>query len=162
MPWYELNLHIHNVEKPWVIDASKNFEILKNDVHQLASLTSGNEKRLWEAVKSELNEVDVKDLEYDHPLCSGILDDTSKSLTNISEDFRNIFNASSKKFLIPADETLKNICGNFVKEKESASKRVHTKFGNANFGVFLDAREKLQEMTNQMLTTLSRVWVPPN
>lgn len=58
------------MEKLWVTDASKNFEILKNDVHRLASLSSGIEKKLWETVDCELKGIDVKDLEYDHPLCS--------------------------------------------------------------------------------------------
>lgn len=64
----------------------------------------------------------------------GILDDISEPFTNISDDFRNIFSASSKKFLIPLDEELKIICENFVLKEKERDNKTRTKFGNADFG----------------------------
>ncbi|CAG8587433.1 13143_t:CDS:2 [Gigaspora margarita] len=72
-------LNRRNVEVPWVVNASKNFETLKNEVH-----------------KSELQKIKIADLGYDHPLCSGILDDSSVPFTKMPEKLCKIFNASKK------------------------------------------------------------------
>ncbi|RIB04791.1 hypothetical protein C2G38_2221399 [Gigaspora rosea] len=57
-----------NVEVPWVVDASKNFETLKNEVYKLAMSAIEEEKPMWETVESELQKIKIADLGYDHPL----------------------------------------------------------------------------------------------
>ncbi|CAG8726024.1 16455_t:CDS:2, partial [Gigaspora rosea] len=61
-------LNRRNVEVPWVVNASKNFETLKNEVHKLAMSAIEEEKPMWETVESELQKIKIADLGYDHPL----------------------------------------------------------------------------------------------
>ncbi|CAI2183818.1 16227_t:CDS:2, partial [Funneliformis geosporum] len=35
---------------------------------------SGYEKTMWERIETELEEVDIESLGFDHPICSGVLD----------------------------------------------------------------------------------------
>ncbi|CAG8820889.1 28515_t:CDS:2, partial [Gigaspora margarita] len=145
-----LELKALNVEEQWIVNASKNFKTLKNEVHK---------KMMWEEVEDQLNKIIVEDLSYDHPLCSGILDISSAPFTKISPNARKCFNAVSDKVSIPENKTLKIICENFVrKEKEFFLENDPIFSGNARFGEFLDDPEKLQIITNQMLASLSWIW----
>ncbi|RIB11352.1 hypothetical protein C2G38_2042762 [Gigaspora rosea] len=81
-----LELNALNVEVPWVVNASKNFETLKNEVHKLAMSAIEEKKPMWETVESELQKIKIADLGYDHPLCSGILDDSSVPFTKIQKN----------------------------------------------------------------------------
>ncbi|CAG8801228.1 23167_t:CDS:10, partial [Gigaspora margarita] len=157
-----LELNALNVEVPWVVNASKNFETLKNEVHKVAMSAIEEEKTMWEAVESELQEIKIEDLGYDHLLCSEILDDSSVPFTKMPEDLRQIFNASSKKFLIPNNSILKKFCEDFVrKEKNKCTEKLPKSFGSTKYRTFLDNPEKLKEITNEMLLVLRRVWESP-
>ncbi|CAG8786330.1 16491_t:CDS:1, partial [Dentiscutata erythropus] len=70
-----------------------------------------DEKSMWKNIENELEKIQIEELGYDHPLCSGILDDSSKPFT---EEDKKVFKAPSRKFLIQHDETLKDICKKFV------------------------------------------------
>ncbi|CAG8721920.1 17060_t:CDS:2 [Dentiscutata erythropus] len=158
-----LELDILDVEPLWIVDAKKNFEILKNEVHKLALLESNSdkEKDMWQAVEMELNKINVEKLGYDHPLCSGILDDSLEPFTTISKDFLKTFKKPCKKFELPESTELKNICVEFVQKENEKYLNPPQNFGNAVFGEFLDKPEKLQELTNQMLRVLSQVYSSP-
>ncbi|RIA99805.1 hypothetical protein C2G38_2237688 [Gigaspora rosea] len=49
--------------------------------------TIEEEKPMWKTVKSELQKIKIADLGYDHPLCSGILNDSSVPFTKIQKNF---------------------------------------------------------------------------
>ena len=94
---------------------------------------------MWEEVEARLKEINVEDLGYDHPLCSGILDDGSVPIINISDRSREIFNASSNRILIPTSEMIMNSCEQFIqKEKEKGHVKKINNFGDVQFGEFLD------------------------
>ena len=110
---------------------------------------------MWRAVEDELKSIKVENLGYDHPLCSGILDDCSTPITEIPERSREAFKASSKKYHIRHCKILKNICEDYVlKENKKISTKMFEDFGDASFGEFLDRPERLKELTNQMLEVL--------
>ncbi|CAG8638495.1 6384_t:CDS:2 [Racocetra fulgida] len=103
---------------------------------------------MWQVVENKLNEINVKKLGYDYPLCSGILDDSLEPFTTIPNIFLDTFKEPSKKFQLPESTELKYICEKFIqKEKEKR---------DAIFSKFLDKPEKLQELTNQMLRVLTK------
>jgi len=126
----------------------------------MATTTFENEKNMWKSVESKLQEIKVENLEKNHPLFSGILDDSLTPFTDMTEEYRNIFSESSKKFLIPANEKLKSICNEFIQSEKTKSKEI-PKFGDVTPGTFLDGEEKLRELTNKMLVELGRVWGSP-
>ncbi|CAG8504131.1 5885_t:CDS:2, partial [Racocetra fulgida] len=103
-----------------------------------------------EEIEKKLGDINVAGLEYDHPLCSGILDNSLKLLKKMSEKSRQTFKIPSEKFKLPE---------NFVKNKKCLkSPQVYK---DASFDEFLDEPEKLHELTNQMLKVLSQVWSSP-
>lgn len=73
---------------------------------------------MWKTMEGELREVNVENLGYAHPLCSGILDDSSMPFTNMTEELCDIFRSSSRKFIIPTDAKLKATCEEFIREKK--------------------------------------------
>src|SRR6185312_11822062 len=101
---------------------------------------------MWRAVEDELKSIKVENLGYDHPLCSGILDDCSTPITEIPERSREAFKASSKKYHIRHCEILKNICEEYVlKENKKISTKMFEDLDDASFGEFLDRPERLKE-----------------
>lgn len=117
---------------------------------------------MWKSIEKELGKANVEDLGYDHPLCSGILDDSSFPFTKISKDSCEVFREQIKIYIIPSNEFLKITCEEFVqKEKEKDLSKLSVTYGNARFGEFLDGPEKLLELTNQILEVLSRIWASP-
>ena len=70
---------------------------------------SADEKTMWMTVEKRLRKVNVKNLGYAHPLCSGILDDSSEPFKDMLEELCNIFRLLSRKFIIPTDIKLKGI-----------------------------------------------------
>ncbi|CAG8770585.1 6012_t:CDS:2, partial [Gigaspora rosea] len=51
-----LELKALNVEEPWIVNASKNFKTLKNEVHKLALSSLENEKMMWKEKKKNFSE----------------------------------------------------------------------------------------------------------
>ncbi|CAI2198275.1 15495_t:CDS:2, partial [Funneliformis geosporum] len=49
----------------------KNFE---NVLERVINNSSGYEKTMWKRIETELEEVDIESLGFNHPLCSGVLD----------------------------------------------------------------------------------------
>lgn len=123
--------------------------------------TSDDEKKMWESVEEELHMINVEKLGYDHPLCSGILDDSLEPFITISKTSLDIFREPSKKFRLPINIALKNTCEEFIQKEKEKSLNPPKLFGDAMLGEFLDKPEKLQELTNQMLIVLSQVWSSP-
>jgi hypothetical protein len=80
----------------------------------MATTTLANEKNMWKSVESKLQEIKVENLEKNHPLLSGILDDSLTPFTDMTEEYCDIFSESSKKFLIPTNEKLKSIYNEFI------------------------------------------------
>ena len=75
----------------WPDDANANLRCLKRDVGQLMNESTGYEKIMWERIEMELNNINVENLGFDHPICSGVLDIKSEPFINIPGSFCDIF-----------------------------------------------------------------------
>ncbi|CAG8496389.1 8899_t:CDS:2 [Racocetra fulgida] len=148
-------LELRDVETSWVVDVIKNFDNLKNNVHQFALSTSGDEKDIWEEIENKLDGITVAGLGYDHSLCSGILDDSLKLLKNISDKSRQTFKIPNKKFKLPTNIALRNICENFIRKEQEKRLKSPQVYKDVSFSKFLDKPEKLHELTNQILKVLT-------
>ena len=49
------------------------------------------EKTMWERIETELEEINVENLGFDHLICLGILDIKSEPFTNMLESVSDIF-----------------------------------------------------------------------
>jgi len=70
---------------------------------------------MWRAVEDELKSIKVENLGYDHPLCSGILDDCSTPFTEIPE--RCIQSVKQKVSHTALRDTKKHLRGLCFKRK---------------------------------------------
>ncbi|CAG8630075.1 15133_t:CDS:2, partial [Racocetra fulgida] len=61
----------------------------------------------------------------------------------------------SEKFKLPTNITLRNICENFIQEKQEKRLKSPQIYKDVLFSKFLDEPEKLHELTNQMLKVLT-------
>ncbi|CAG8820883.1 23056_t:CDS:2, partial [Gigaspora margarita] len=146
-----LQMDALRVEDTWVTNAKENFLML---------LTSNEDKKsMWKNIENKLEKIQIEKLGYDHPLCSGILDDSLEPFTALSKEDKNVFKASSRKFLIQHDKTLKDICKKFVLGK--TEKNHDDEYGDALYGEFLDRPKKLEELTHKFLEALNWVWESP-
>ncbi len=75
----------------WPEDTNANLQLLKRDVGRVINNTSGYEKTIWERIETELEEVDIESLRFDHPICSGVLDIRSEPFSEIPVSFCDIF-----------------------------------------------------------------------
>ena len=64
----------------WCEDANTNLRSLKRDVGRCISESTSYEKIMWERIEMELEEINVENLRFDHPICSGVLDIKSEPL----------------------------------------------------------------------------------
>ncbi len=82
----------------WYEDANTNLRSLKHDVRQCMTESASYEKTMWERIETELEEINVKNLEFDHLICSGILDIKSEPFTNMSGSVSDIFKKLFRKY----------------------------------------------------------------
>ena len=75
----------------WHDDANVNLRSLKRDVGQCKSESASYEKTMWERIEMELEKINVKNLEFDHLICLGVLDIKSEFFTDIPESVSDIF-----------------------------------------------------------------------
>ncbi|CAJ0750900.1 20090_t:CDS:2 [Entrophospora sp. SA101] len=92
---------------------------------------------MWGRIETELQNVKAENLEYDHPLCLGVLDITSEPFTNMPQLFCDDMH---EKYI--QDKEAKNSSDEF----ENLS--------NVEYGKWLDQPKKLQEITRQLLEAL--------
>ncbi|CAJ0758714.1 11856_t:CDS:2, partial [Entrophospora sp. SA101] len=83
-----VQMNVFKVEPSWVVDATENLDALKRDIHKLALKSTGKEKITWEEIDVRLQMVQVVELGYDHPLCSGILDESLFPIVDLSDESR--------------------------------------------------------------------------
>ncbi|CAI2197519.1 9750_t:CDS:2, partial [Funneliformis geosporum] len=53
------------------------------DVGRCITESTSYKKTMWERIETELEEINVEDLGFDHPICSGVLDIKSEPFTNM-------------------------------------------------------------------------------
>ena len=86
---------------------------------------------------NDLEEIDLAQLPYNHPLCSGILDTKSKPISDMPEFLHNVFEQNTnKRYSIPrTEESLPAIY-------------------DPPFGEWIERPEKLEMLTKQILEAL--------
>ncbi|CAG8503384.1 14865_t:CDS:2, partial [Dentiscutata heterogama] len=56
-----------------------------------------DKKLLWKRLKNDLKNVDLNQLPYNYPLCSGILDIESSPISDLPKTLCNVFEEKQKK-----------------------------------------------------------------
>ena len=82
----------------WYDNTNANLWSLKCDVKQYKNESASYEKTMWERIEMELEEINVKNLGFDHPICSGVLDIKSETFTDIPGSVSDIFKKLFQKY----------------------------------------------------------------
>ncbi|CAI2200077.1 10040_t:CDS:2, partial [Funneliformis geosporum] len=68
------------------------------DVGQCITESTSYEKTMWEIIETELEEINVENLGFDHPICSGVLDIKSEPFTNMPGSVSDIFKEPFRRY----------------------------------------------------------------
>ena len=137
----------------WPDDANANLRCLKRDVGQLMNESTGYEKIMWERIEMELNNINVENLGFDHPICSGVLDIKSEPFINIPESFCDIFKEPFQKYKLEQNQDILDTCKEFIQNEESKINEDED-LRDVGFGKWLDSSERLQDTTRRILESL--------
>ena len=137
----------------WPDDANANLRCLKRDVGQLMNESTGYEKIMWERIEMELNNINVENLGFDHPICSGVLDIKSEPFINIPESFCDIFKEPFQKYKLEQNQDILDTCKEFIQNEESKINEDED-LRDFGFGKWLDSSERLQDTTRRILESL--------
>jgi hypothetical protein len=137
----------------WPDDANANLRYLKRDVGQLMNESTGYEKIMWERIEMELNNINVENLGFDHPICSGVLDIKSEPFINIPESFCDIFKEPFQKYKLEQNQDILDTCKEFIQNEESKINEDEN-LRDVGFGKWLDSSERLQDTTRRILESL--------
>ncbi|CAG8706893.1 9076_t:CDS:2, partial [Acaulospora morrowiae] len=103
----------------WHEDANANLRSLNRDVGRCISESASYEKTMWERIETELKEINVEDLGFDHPICSGVLDIKSVPFTNIPGSVCDIFKEPFQKYKLEQNHNVMDACKEFIRNEES-------------------------------------------
>ena len=143
---------IINIET-WSDNTNANLRYLKRDVGQLINNSTGYEKTMWERIKMELEQINVENLGFDHPICSGVLDIKLKPFIEMPESLCNIFKESFEKYKLDHNDIIMDTCKEIIYNEESKI-NLDEDLHNIEFGKWLNSFEKLQKMIRQILEFL--------
>ena len=101
----------------------------------------------------ELNNVNVENLRFDHPICLGVLNIKSESFTNIFNSFCDIFKELFQKYKLDQNHVILDTYKDFIQKKESKINEDED-LGNIDYGKQIDHPKKLKKITKQMLESL--------
>ena len=101
----------------WHDDANANLRSLKRDVGQCKSESASYEKTMWERIETELEEINVENLEFDHPICSAVLDIKSEPFTNMPGSVSDIFKEPFRKYKLEQNHDIMEACKEFIQTK---------------------------------------------
>jgi len=108
---------------------------------------------MWERIEMELNNINVENLGFDHPICSGVLDIKSEPFINIPESFCDIFKEPFQKYKLEQNQDILDTCKEFIQNEESKINEDED-LRDVGFGKWLDSSERLQDTTRQILESL--------
>src|SRR3954453_18977537 len=137
----------------WHEDANANLRFLKRDVEQCKSESASYEKTMWERIETELEEINVENLEFDHLICSGVLDIKSEPFTNMPGSVSDIFKEPFRKYKLEQNYDIMEACKEFIQNEESKI-NMDEVLDNINYGEWLDKPEELQDLTKRMLESM--------
>jgi hypothetical protein len=137
----------------WYEDANANLRSLKRDVGRCITESTSYEKTMWERIETELEGINVENLGFDHPICSGVLDIKSEPFTNIPASVCDIFKEPFQKYKLEQNRDVMEACKEFIRNEESKI-NMDEVLGNINYGEWLDKPEELQDLTKRMLESM--------
>src|SRR6266542_857560 len=127
----------------WPDDANANLWCLKHDVGQLMNESTGYEKIMWKRIEMELNNINVENLEFDYPICLGVLDIKSEPFINIPKSFCNIFKELFQKYKLDQNQDILDTCKEFIQNEELKINEDED-LRDVRFEKWLDSSERLQ------------------
>ncbi|CAI2197455.1 2020_t:CDS:1, partial [Funneliformis geosporum] len=89
------------------------------DVRRCITESASYEKTMWERIETELGEIDVENLGFDHPICSGVLDIKSESFINMPGSVSDIFKEPFRKYKLERNHDIMETCIEFIQNEES-------------------------------------------
>ena len=137
----------------WPEDASVNLQLLKRDVRWNINNSSCYEKTMWKRIETELEEVDVESLGFDHFICSRVLDVKSKPFIDMPVSFCDIFKESFQEYKLEHSNIILDSCKEFIHNEESKI-NLDEDLHDVEFEKWLDGFEKLQEITRRILESM--------
>jgi len=138
----------------WHDDANANLRSLKRDVEQCITESASYEKTMWERIETELEEINVENLGFDHLICSGVLDIKSEPFTNMPGSVSDIFKEPFQKCKLEQNhDDIMEACKEFIQNEESKI-NIDEVLGNINYEEWLDKPEELQDLTKRMLESM--------
>ena len=121
----------------------------------LSKAKSETEILLLERLENDLEEINVAQLPYNHPLCSGILDVELKPISDMPESLRNIFEQETKKkYTLPNNDTILQTCEDFIQEVSIRTEVSQPSTYDPPFGEWIERPEKIEILTKQILEAL--------
>ena len=111
------------------------------------------EKTMWERIETELEKINVENLRFDHPICSGVLDIKSEPFTNMPGSVSNIFKEPFQKYKLEQNQDILDTCKEFIQNEESKINEDED-LRDFGFGKWLDSSERLQDTTRRILESL--------
>ncbi|PKY33355.1 hypothetical protein RhiirB3_420502, partial [Rhizophagus irregularis] len=117
------------------------------DVGQCITESASYEKTMWERIETELEEINVENLGFDHPICSGVLDIKSEPFSNMPGSVSDIFKEPFRKYKLEQNHDIMEACKEFIQNEESK--------------INMDEPEELQDLTKRMLESMLKVWKSP-
>ncbi|RGB23829.1 hypothetical protein C1646_773944 [Rhizophagus diaphanus] len=115
---------------------------------------------MWEKIEMELGEIDVENLEFNHPICSDVLDIKSEPFINMLGSVSDIFKEPFRKYKLEQNHDIMEACIEFIQNKELKI-NMDELLDNINYGKWLDKPEELQDLTKRMLESMLKVWKSP-
>ena len=101
----------------------------------------------------ELNNINVENLGFDHPICSGVLDIKSEPFINIPKSFCDIFKELFQKYKLEQNWDILNTCKEFI-QNEKLKINEDEDLHDVEFEKWLDSFKRLQDTTRQILEFL--------
>ncbi|POG64358.1 hypothetical protein GLOIN_2v1676687 [Rhizophagus irregularis DAOM 181602=DAOM 197198] len=145
--------------KAWYEDANTNLRSLKRDIGRCMTESASYEKTMWERIETELEEINVKNLGFDHPICSGVLDIKSEPFTNMPGSVSDIFKEPFQKYKLEQNHDIMEAYKEFI-QNEELKINIDELLGNINYGEWLDKPEELQDLTKRILESMLKVLAP--
>ena len=108
---------------------------------------------MWEIIETELEEINVENLRFDHPICSGVLDIKSEPFTNMPGSVSDIFKEPFQRYKLEQNHDVMEACKEFI-QNEELNINMDEILNNINYGEWLDKSEELQDLTKWMLESM--------
>jgi hypothetical protein len=101
----------------WYEDANTNLQSLKCDVGQCITESASYEKTMWKRIEVELDKINVENLGFDYPICSGVLNIKSEPFTNMPGLISDIFKEPFQRYKLKQNQDVMEACKEFIWRK---------------------------------------------